>query len=349
VAQALREIEEKRKRLWTAGQDWTGYKHIRVFQGVPPGDLATHRAAELLPGAVLPAKWGGVATSRAIDPRLTYAPEAGQRGSSQTEIYTEWTEIIPISSTTTDVWTPYETRCSGDRVGTLEQFQGRRTCIILDADAVSLSPYYNVALGADHPFPGATGALGAHLTGYRLVSMPERPLCDRLTLLYADRTVLQALEPGRAVLMVQVSANAVKQRFDDDGDVIEGPDKTDATKKWVLVEGDNVVLEPGAHVIIRTAAASASVPLMMGLIGKLNSNTFTHIGNAPAKTMKFLGGNLSGTLINRKYWGLDHKFEYRPLNDDVTSAFSGGLKSRGLTKRAVTTPVKIDDGAGNMI
>jgi hypothetical protein len=351
AAAALREIESRRSRQWASGQDWTGYKHVRVFQGVAPGDLATHRAAELAPGAVLPAKWGGVATARAIDPRLTLAPEAGQKASAQTEIYTEWTELITITGFVADFWTPYEMRPSGNRVGTLQQFQGSRTCIILDSEIGSLSPYYNVALGADHPFPGATGSLAAHLVGYRLGPMAERPLCSRLTLLYADRTPIQALEPGRAILEVKVSGHTVKRQYDDNGDVIEGPDAetADADAKWVLVEGSNIVLEPGATVRITTAAATTNVPLLWSKIGKINSNTFSNVGNAPAGTMKFLGATVSGQLINRKYWGLSYDFEYRPLRADNTTAFGGGLRSLKYTKRAVTTNVKIKDSTGNWV
>lgn len=348
MTQALKEDITRRSRQWASGQDWTGYKHIRVFQGVPDGDLAAHRLAELAPGAVLPAKWGGVATARAIDPRLTNCPDVGQRGSAASmQIYTEWTEIKTISGWPTDFWTTYETCNSGSRIGTTERFQGERNCVILDSEVGTLASHYNVALGADHPFPGSTGILGAHLYGYRLAPMPERPLCSRLTLLYTDRTILQALKPGLAILMVEVEGKEVKLHYTDDDAMtpVDGPDLSSGWKKWVLVSGDNIVLKPQARVIIRTAATDANVPNIWSLIGKTNSNTFSHIGNAPAGTMQFQGAKISGTLINRKYWALDYEFKYRPLRADSSSAFGGNVKTRLFTKYALTKAVqKITDG-----
>lgn len=342
-------MPERRKRQPASGQDWTGYKHIRVFQGVPAGDLAYHRANELAPGAVLPTKWGGVATARAIDPRLTLAPEAGQKNSSQTEIYTEWTDITTISGWPADFWTPYETRTSGGRVGTLQNFEGERTCIILDSQVATLASHYNVALGADHVFPGASGMFAAHLTKYRLVPMSERPLCTRLTLVYTEPTVTHMLQPGRAILQVRVSSNAVKQNYDDNGAAIEGPDPTVATWKWVLVSGSNLVLKTEAVVRIKTAGTSPNIPTLWSKIGKLNSNTFTNIGNAPSGTMRLTGGDVSGVLINRQYWEEIYELEYRPLNDDGTSAFGGQMQSLGFTKKIMTMPVQKDDGARKLV
>ncbi|HUT58500.1 MAG TPA: hypothetical protein VNA25_11705 [Phycisphaerae bacterium] len=342
MAQALYEDITRRSRQPASGQDWTGYKHIRVFRGLPDGDMAYHRANELSPGAVLPTKWGGVSTSRAIDPRLTYAPEAGQSKAAATQIYTEWTEITTISGWSEDFWTPYESRVSGGRTGSLEQFQGERTAIILASEVGPLAPYYNVAMGADHPFPGSSGPLGAHLRAYTLFPMAERPLCARLRLLYGDRTPIQALEPGRAILTVQVAGKAVKQVKDNDGKVIDGPDETDGNVKWVIVKGSNVTLEPGALVRITTASDGANVPMMWDAIGTLNSNTFSHIGNAPAQTMRFRGASVSGALINRKYWGLSYEFEYQPLDADGNTRFGGGIESQKMTKYPKTVQVMKD-------
>ena len=338
MAQALYEDITRRSRQPAAGRDWTGYKHIRVFKGLPGGDMAYHRANELSPGAVLPAKWGGVATSRAIDPRLTYAPETGQSKSAATQIYTEWTEITTISGWVEDFWTPYETRSSGSRIGTLERFQGERTCIILDSEVGTLAPQYNVALGASHVFPGATGVLAARLYGYRLEPMAERPLCSRLTMLYTDPTVIQALEPGRAVLMVRVEGKESKIDYLADGTPIDGPDLTTGFSKWELVSGDNVVLKPQARVVIRTAATDANIPEIWYKIGHTNSNTFTYIGNAPPGTMQFQGASVSGQLINRKYWGIDYEFKYRPLDADGKSQFGGTVQSRKFTKQTISRP-----------
>lgn len=326
-----------------AGQDWTGHKNIRVFTAMP-GDVAAHRLDELLPGAVLPEKWGGVATATALDPRLTDVVEQVQKESSITRLYTEWTEITTISGWVTDFWSRYETRSSGSRIGTLQRFQGERTAIILDSQVGPLAPHYNVALGADHIFPGATGALAAHLYGYRLAPMAERPLCSRVTLLYTEPTIIQALEPGRALLMVKVSGRKKALSHEPSGSkrVIDGPDDDLGNIKWKLVSGDNIVLEPEAHVIIRTASTDANVPNVFRMIGKVNSNRFSHIGNAPAGTMQFWGVSISGALINRKYWGHDYEFEYRPLKDGKT-AFGGGIKSQKFKKFPMTVSVMTDD------
>jgi len=345
MAQALYEDITRRSRQPAAGRDWTGYKHIRVFKGLPGGDMAYHRANELSPGAVLPAKWGGVATSRAIDPRLTYAPETGQSKSAATQIYTEWTEITTISGWVEDFWTPYETRSSGSRIGTLERFQGERTCIILDSEVGTLAPQYNVALGASHVFPGATGVLAARLYGYRLEPMAERPLCSRLTMLYTDPTVIQALEPNRAILKIRVEGketrlNAISGGSGAKSIMIDGPDPEKGLVKWVYVRGDNVQLQPQARVIIQTAATNTNIPEIWNKIGAVNTNTFTHVGNAAPGTMQFLGATVSGALINRQYWGIDYEFKYRPLkltdDGDYRSAFFGKVKTQKFTKQTIS-------------
>ncbi len=340
MATALYESAEnkgRRRAIPTGGNGWAGTKHIRLLSATP-GDVAYHQTEELLLGSVLPEKWGGPTTSRAVDARLTNCYESQARDGNKIVLYTEWTEIDLISGFTEDFWTTYEVTGSGGRIGTEERFDGERRCVILNSEVGTLAPYYNVALGADHVFPGATGNLPAHLTKYRLRPMAERPLCSMLTMYYTEPTIFQALTPNRAILMVDVSSVEVKKTRDDNNDVITGPDKTDAGAKWVLATGSNIELVPGAIVKIKTASEIGDyVPWLMQDIGKTNSNTFTNIENAAPGTMRFRGCRKTGAMINRKYWEIIYEFEYNPdgFDDDITS--------QKLIRRAKTVPVLDED------
>jgi len=96
MTQALKEYPERRRKEPTAGNGWVGFKYVRYFT-VAKGDVETHRAAELAPGAVLPAKWGGVATTTAADPRLQVCVDLQQGLGAMAELYTEWIEITPVT------------------------------------------------------------------------------------------------------------------------------------------------------------------------------------------------------------------------------------------------------------
>lgn len=93
MAQALKYHPEHRKKLRIDNALFAGYDYVRVFT-VPRGDMATHLAAELAPGAVLPAKWDGVATTTVQDPRLQ-APlvETKQSTAEMAVIETHWISI----------------------------------------------------------------------------------------------------------------------------------------------------------------------------------------------------------------------------------------------------------------
>lgn len=339
MAKDLAEDKQRRRIAPAYGSGWHGQKYIRWFK-VPPGDVEYHQTHELTPGAVLPEKWGGVATSKAIDPRLTATVEQKDRAGSLAVLYTEWTALDTISGFVSDFWTPYELTGSGGRVGSDQRFYGERTCCILNSEVGSLAGQYNPALGAYHVFPGSTGILPAGLKRYRLRPMAERPQCSLLTMYYEEPTPIEALEPGRAVLQVRVSSSEKKKKYDDELKPIEAYDDTDAGYKWVLVSGDNVVLEPGCIVRIQTVSSIADkAPKAMSLIGRLNFNTFTNIGNAPPGTMQFRGEVMTGELIGRKYWSKAFEFEYRPLNADGTPAFNGSLTVKKYKRQAKTIPV----------
>ena len=94
MTMALKEYPERRRQEPAFGNGWVGVKYIRYFT-VAKSDVATHRAAELLDGAVLPEKWGGVATTNAADPRLQVCVDQQQAKGAMAEFYTEWIEITP--------------------------------------------------------------------------------------------------------------------------------------------------------------------------------------------------------------------------------------------------------------
>ena len=93
---ALQEDIRRRQKEPISGDGWTGWKYIRYFT-CAVGDVATHRADELAQGAVLPEKWGGVATETAADPRLQVWVDTQQGKGQDTVLYTEWVEITVAS------------------------------------------------------------------------------------------------------------------------------------------------------------------------------------------------------------------------------------------------------------
>jgi len=168
--------------------DWTGYVYHRTFFALTT-DVAALRAGSLAPGAVLPVAWGGVATSTAIDPRLTSVTEIEHPGSTVVELRTQWTEILG-TGVTVGAYTIYETAPSKANAANLASFRGTRTCIMLTSQTAGVATYYDIAQGANHAFTGATGAYDITITGYNLAPMADRPLCTRLTMEYTEtRTI----------------------------------------------------------------------------------------------------------------------------------------------------------------
>ena len=216
----------------------------------------------------------------------------------------------------TDCWTQYESSRSGRKRGTAKRFYGERVCSILNADVDNLASNYDPALGATGTWPGASGTFAAQLREYRLE--PDTAGRKKLTLIYREPTPEEALTPGRAVLSVNLAGSAQKLLREWAGlpgaaaRVIEGPVDDKPLQKWVVVEGGNTRLFPGAVLRVRTVAESAALPVMWGLIGRYNESELPNFMHAPAKTLRFLGCRLGGTLIDRRYWILDYVFDYNP-------------------------------------
>jgi len=84
--------KERRAEVMARGEGWVGTDNIRVFL-VASGDVATAFAASLLAGAVLPAKWGGVATSTAKDPRFQSWERGKARQDGRIEVITHWLSV----------------------------------------------------------------------------------------------------------------------------------------------------------------------------------------------------------------------------------------------------------------
>jgi len=215
-----------------------------------------------------------------------------------------------------DFWTQYESSRSGRKRGTAKRFYGERVCSILNADVDNLASNYDPALGATGTWPGASGTFAAQLREYRLE--PDTAGRKKLTLIYREPTPEEALTPGRAVLYVSLAGSAQKLLREWAGlpgalnRVIEGPVDDKPLQKWVVVEGGNTTLVPGAVLRVRTVAQSAALPVMWGLIGKYNESELPNFMHAPARVLRFLGCKLGGTLIDRQYWMLDYLFDYDP-------------------------------------
>ena len=215
-----------------------------------------------------------------------------------------------------DFWTEYETSRSGRKRGTAKRFYGERVCSLLNAQADELASNYDPALGATGTWPGASGTFAAQLREYRLE--PDTAGRKKLTLIYREPTPEEALTPGRAVLYVSLAGSAQKLLREWAGlpgalnRVIEGPVDDKPLQKWVVVEGGNTTLVPGAVLRVRTVAQSAALPVMWGLIGKYNESELPNFMHAPARVLRFLGCKLGGTLIDRQYWMLDYLFDYDP-------------------------------------
>jgi len=96
MAQALKEIENRRTRyrVTDPGGGWDGVAYVRYFT-CAKGDVAAYRAsgAELADGAVLPVKWGGVATSYGYDPRLQEVIDEQPEVSAMALLRTVWISI----------------------------------------------------------------------------------------------------------------------------------------------------------------------------------------------------------------------------------------------------------------
>lgn len=310
MAAFLKEIPERRQKLNTAGAGWVGFKHIRYFTA-SKADVAAHQEGELAFGAVLPEKWGGVATSTSLDPRLHFCEDRQQKKGAMADLYTEWVEITALApGSKRDSWSQYEVSQSGERTGTNSRFYGRRMAIILESDVERLAPQYDPARGASGLWPGANSPLAPFLTRFKLDPMADRGNCRRLTLYYTEPTPIQVIRPGRAVLIVNVAGRLLRSSE------AERPDPDNPLGKFVLDKGGEAVSDPEGDIIIKTAATSTNVPAIWARIGKTNSNVFSHIGNAQPGTMLFLGAKIAGELIDRTYWAIDYYFKLRPLKLD---------------------------------
>ena len=220
-----------------------------------------------------------------------------------------------------DFWTPYETSRSGRRRGTENRFYGERVCSLLDADADNLASEYDPALGASGIWPGASGTFAAELKEFRLE--PDTAGRKALTLIYREPTPEEALKPGRAILYARRAGGTERLKRERAGlpgaaaRVIEGPVDDKPLQKWVIVEGGNATLVPGTELRVRTVAENAALPTMWNLYGKYNESELPNFMHAPAKVLRFAGGELTGTLIGRRYWALDYLFDYNPNGWDA--------------------------------
>ena len=129
-------------------------------------------------------------------------------------------------------------------------------------------------------------------------------------------------------------------------------DPKNAIGKYVVTEGGNADIVTEADVVIKTAAPATNIPYMWNLMGKTNSNTFSHIGNAPPGTMLFLGAGVTGELVGRKYWALNYLFKYRPrVKDDdgkLVTAFRTGVTEDHYLKESIQLPSKTIDANGKL-
>ena len=94
MAQALKEHEARRTRYREVGEGWDGVAYVRYFT-CAKGDVAAYRTsgAELADGAVLPVKWGGVATAYGYDPKLQECVDEQPQASAQALLRTVWISI----------------------------------------------------------------------------------------------------------------------------------------------------------------------------------------------------------------------------------------------------------------
>ena len=241
-------------------------------------------------------------------------------------------------------WSSWEVSRTGGCWGTDSRFYGERVCEILPSEVSTLAPHYDPARGASGLWPGTEGALAARLTQFKLPP-PKSAGRRELILIYREPTPAEALIPGRAVLYVGLGGTASKLYRElelAEGQatkrVIEGPVDDAPAQRWVVVKGSNTVLTPGATLRVRTAAEMASLPSMWGMIDKYNSEVLPHFMYAPAKSLKFIGCGLGGTLINRKYWALDYHFLYNDKGWDAACTV------QKYTKDPVVVGVDDEDG-----
>ena len=98
---AVIEVKARRGRHRTGGDGWTGWAYRRIFR-VPKGQVATalDDGGDLARGSVLPVKWGGVATSKAEDPRLQTVTGLQQRGGALDELSAVYITVDVESSST---------------------------------------------------------------------------------------------------------------------------------------------------------------------------------------------------------------------------------------------------------
>jgi hypothetical protein len=212
-----------------------------------------------------------------------------------------------------DFWTQYETSRTGEQTGEQKKFYGERECCIFRAQVDSLAPQYDPALGATGFWPGATGVLGAQLFRYRLNPWEERGKdCKKLVLCYHELTPHQALRPGRAVLMIDLSSHAHKVLREPAGQkrIVAGPDPADPSAKWVVVSGTNVILDPQCHIVIRTVVTDLNLSGLWMKIGQTNDAVLPNFGNAPANSLMFMGMTHHGLVLSNGWRYLDYHFGY---------------------------------------
>jgi len=242
----------------------------------------------------------------------------------------------------TNFWSTYEVSRSGERTGTLRTFEGVQICAILSSQVDALAPQYDPALGANHYWPGAGGALGAQLKKYHLRVYPGRPNCHELVLYYQELQPEGGLRPDRAVLYVNTASVAYKAKVAEDygGNVqaLEGPVEDKPGQFWKVVVGSRVKFQSLCKVRIITCAEPNNVNLMLDMLGKTNNSVLSNVGNAAAGTLRFDGAVESGFLINNRYWRIEYHFTYD------RDGFDQDMEVAAMKKVPVIVPAVGEDG-----
>jgi hypothetical protein len=121
-------------------------------------------------------------------------------------------------------------------------------------------------------------------------SMAYAPCCMKVEIDYNARAI-----QGEAILYIRYETlrntttarvcarggtKAVRLQYDINGDVIKGPDPTDARNEWYLLEGSPVVEEGATELIIQTARQKSSFQIawLDQFIGTLNNGAFPSLG-----------------------------------------------------------------------
>ena len=243
-------------------------------------------------------------------------------------------------------WSDYETSRSGTRRGTLDQFYGEQVCCILDAEADTLAPHYDPALGATGTWPGVAGVFAPSLDSYSLRPHPTRAGCKELKLIYREGSAIKRLRPGFAVLSVNISGKSSEMMREVAGKkrVIKGPADDKPLQEWRIVQGSNLVLQPQAQLEVITVAETLDLGSVYDKIGKTNSNTLANFGNAKKHTLMLVGFKACGTFVNRLYWQLHYFFIWNPGATEDGGGWRQALKVKKFKKRPVRVQVVDENG-----